>query len=222
MPTPAAATDTLNVIVHRPIVTGAGPDYMFWTVAGAAALIVLLLLALNIRRIVRLIRQAKPAKYEFNLGGFKIAGDLEYLSADQAAAWKIYIELVTRVSGNALKSDEGILREALNSLYSAFTALRDTLKNSPAELAREVKGENKYSLTGLTLLVMNAHMRPFLSKWHPLLEEHEKTRAAAASIHAHEKTWARNAEMRKELAELQHGLAEYVAALKAIAEGKKA
>lgn len=43
------------------------------------------------------------------------------------AAWALYIELKTRITTQALNDDQGLLREALNSLYSLFGSTREIL-----------------------------------------------------------------------------------------------
>jgi hypothetical protein len=44
--------------------------------------------------------------------------DFEPNEAQKKAAWNLYIELVSRISVQPLKEDEGLLREALTSLYN--------------------------------------------------------------------------------------------------------
>jgi hypothetical protein len=47
---------------------------------------------------------------------------------ERRAAWSLYIELVTRIAVQPLEVDEGLLREALTSLYSMFGTTREILK----------------------------------------------------------------------------------------------
>ena len=48
--------------------------------------------------------------------------------AERIAAWKIYIELLTRISLQPLKPEEGVIREALDSLYKLFQNMRVILE----------------------------------------------------------------------------------------------
>jgi hypothetical protein len=65
--------------------------------------------------------------------------------------------------------------------------------------------------------VLNNGLRPFLSKWHPLLLEWESQRPSGVSAAAHEKGWALEPEMRATLSQLRADLERYAQALAAIA-----
>lgn len=47
---------------------------------------------------------------------------------ERKAAWSLYVELVTRIAVQPLSVDQGLVREALNSLYSLFGITREVLK----------------------------------------------------------------------------------------------
>jgi len=49
---------------------------------------------------------------------------------ERRAAWSLYVELVTRVAVQPLETDQGLLREALTSLYSLFGTTREILKDA--------------------------------------------------------------------------------------------
>lgn len=51
-------------------------------------------------------------------------------NTERRAAWSLYVELVTRIAVQSLEIDEGLLREALNSLYSLFGTTRQVLKEA--------------------------------------------------------------------------------------------
>ena len=76
------------------------------------------------------------------IGG--IRGDWEPNDEERKAAWELYIEFVTRISVVELKSGEGILREALNSLYSLFGITREILRKYGPDVAKPSKN-NEYS-----------------------------------------------------------------------------
>ena len=55
----------------------------------------------------------------------EISGTWEPGLAERDAAWELYIELITRVSVVDLGPDEGLVREALSSLYTLFGTTRE-------------------------------------------------------------------------------------------------
>jgi hypothetical protein len=64
-----------------------------------------------------------PAKFKkvsvslpFGIGSAEWEAD----PTERRAAWSLYVELVTRIAVQPLEIDEGLLREALTSLYSLF------------------------------------------------------------------------------------------------------
>jgi len=126
----------------------------------------------------------------------------------QIAAWEMYVELVTRVSMQPLADDEGLVREALTSLYSLFGETRRILKQHGPGVARELKRDS-ITFAHLAIAVLNIILRPFLSKWHPLLQEHETLRDASTSPASHERGWERNADARKALADVRANLTQY-------------
>lgn len=73
------------------------------------------------------------------------------------AAWKLFVDLVTRVSVQELPDEDGVEARALESIHEAFINAREILK-SDGRLA------TKFALT--TVYTMNKVMRPFLAEWH--------------------------------------------------------
>ena len=211
------SNDTIQVFIHE----SAKADHTnFNWIYVLVAIVVLFIILLNLKKVKKVINNIRPNEYEVNLPGFNIKGNLRYNSLDQEIAWKIYVELITRVSANRLADGTGILRESLNSLYAAFGALRQTLLNTGAELATAPKDKSELTGASLLLTIMNKHLRPFLSKWHPLLQKHEGKKGKDVSQFEHEKKWELNSEFRIQLNLLQDGLEEYIQVLKYIAEGK--
>jgi hypothetical protein len=212
------ASDTLHVVLEEPSKhANSTIGYLIWLIG---AIIIALLVLLNWHKLKRIFSFIRLKEYKLSIAGFELSGKLEYNAAAQDAAWKIYVELATRVSGNELAAGTGILRESLNSLYTAFSSLRDTLKAAGPELAKPPSSERQWTVATLLLNIMNEHLRPFLSKWHPLLQEYEKSRPASIATFTHEKQWSENTALREELAGLMTGLKSYISALKDIAEGK--
>ncbi|MBK1989811.1 hypothetical protein A0J48_020130 [Sphaerospermopsis aphanizomenoides BCCUSP55] len=136
---------------------------------------------------------------------------------DEKAAWELYVELITRISIVELKPNEGLLREALSSLYSVFATTREILKKYGASIAR-YKDENSISFGYLAIAVINTVLRPVLAKWHPLLLDYESKKQKDISPVEHEKLWDRNQELRTELNQVRHILVEYAEILAEVAK----
>jgi hypothetical protein len=124
-------------------------------------------------------------------------------------AWSLYVELITRIATQPLASRRGLLREALNSLYAFFAETRTILHNAGAQVA--ATGEQPIGLIGVRML--NDGLRPFMTKWHPLLQMYEQKRPEYKSAYEHEQEWEQAEEMRQELASLQEFLEEYAETL---------
>lgn len=138
-------------------------------------------------------------------------GSLEFApnSIEQRAAYDIYIEITTRITTQRLDADNGLLREALTSMYSMFESTRKALHQSGLDSA--------YELAPIALAILNKGIRPFTAKWHPRLLAHEGIRPEEVSVFAHEQSWEYAAVMRQELYVLQDNLREYARALAKIA-----
>ncbi len=136
-------------------------------------------------------------------------------TVQQHAAWQIYVELVTRISVQELAEDEGLSREALSSLYSLFGTTRDVLK-----AAGPRAGLTRPSVGWLAIEVLNLGLRPFLSKWHPMLKDWEDTRPKETGAREHEANWSHQTEFRQELNKLRSQLSTYAETLREITEAK--
>ncbi|MFB7466129.1 hypothetical protein ACFCZ1_21960 [Streptomyces sp. NPDC056224] len=115
-------------------------------------------------------------------------------------AWQMFVETVTRVSTQPLASDQGVVREALTSMYGLFATTRETLKASRP--SAPVPGGQTVEYLAITML--NRELRPFLSQWHPRLREFE-----LAHPESPESSWADNAACRADLQRVQSELHEY-------------
>ncbi|QSJ21075.1 hypothetical protein JYQ62_33030 [Nostoc sp. UHCC 0702] len=133
-------------------------------------------------------------------------------TTQQKAAWSLYVELVTRIAVQPLEVDQGLVREAMNSLYSLFGTTREVLKTAGPDV-----GAARDSVGGIAIAVLNNGLRPFLSKWHPLLQAWEARRPVGVSPKEHEQSWSLEATARRELEALRVGLEEYAQALATIA-----
>lgn len=143
----------------------------------------------------------------FGIGSAKWQAD----PTEREAAWSLYIELVTRIAVQQLEVDQGLVREALTSLYSMFGITREILKKAGPKV-----GASKHSVGGIAIAVLNNGLRPFLAKWHPLLQAWEVKRPADMSPKEHEQNWTEEPKLRAELTQLRHDLERYANALAVI------
>ncbi len=134
----------------------------------------------------------------------------------QEAAWEIYVELVTRIAVAELRSNHGLLREALASLHSLFETTRDILRKHGPAVAR-TEGSGPSEVSALAMIILNDVLRPVLSEWHPLLLDHESRRPAGVASVEHERAWTRDQELRQVLAQVRVRLDDHARLLAAAA-----
>lgn len=136
--------------------------------------------------------------------------------AEAEAAWELYVELATRITYVELRPGEGLIREALTSVYSLFGTTRDILRRygpavSPADRAGELTFGN------LALTVLNLSLRPLLAQWHPRLLAWEDKRPDDVSKMDHENAWDQVGELRARLEEARLGLVQLANVLAKVA-----
>jgi hypothetical protein len=107
---------------------------------------------------------------------------------DKAAAWAMYIELLTRITTQPLAEDHGDEQAALTSVYNLFPLTREIIKTN---------GRHCIEFTKIAIVVLNQIVRPFTAKWH------QKSLAGAFKKPAERK------QFRQELAVLQGQLRQY-------------
>lgn len=146
----------------------------------------------------------------------EISGTWEPDDSERRAAWEIYVELVTRISVAELHPEEGLLREALSSLYSLFDTTRKILREYGPSVAQP-KGKDNLSLGYLAVVILNTVLRPVLAKWHPLLLDYEKTKPEDVSPVEHERRWDKYEELRQELNQARGVLTDYADLLAEVA-----
>lgn len=76
---------------------------------------------------------------------------------EQQAAWELYVEMITRVTTQALPDSHGDEGVALKSVYSMFSITRDLLKQ---------KGRKAETFSKIAVVILNQKIRPFTAKWH--------------------------------------------------------
>lgn len=136
--------------------------------------------------------------------------------SEQEAAWEMYVELITRISVAPLAPEEGLLREALTSLYTIFGTTRAILRKYGPSVAQP-KSDGDLSLGQIAVAILNRGLRPVLAKWHPTLLHYESTRQASVSPLEHERRWESNAEMRQVLDQVRETMTEYANVLAQVA-----
>ena len=146
----------------------------------------------------------------------KVSGKWQPDENERDAAWEMYVELVTRISVAELGPEEGLLREALSSLYALFNITRGILR-AHGPVVAQPKGQGKFSFGYLAVAVLNAVLRPLLAHWHPLLLDYESHKPADASAVEWEKRWDKNGELRRALASARGSLIAFADLLAAVA-----
>ncbi|MEI7939961.1 MAG: hypothetical protein WCK27_25025 [Verrucomicrobiota bacterium] len=139
---------------------------------------------------------------KWGLAGLKInrgflEGEFAPCDPDRAAAWELYIELLTRVATQYLPPEDGDEKSALDSVYAIFKETREVLRRHGSGCGEFAK---------LAIPVLNQIIRPFTAKWHRL------------SLAGAFQDAARCREFRTELAAFQPKLRNYTRALAAMAE----
>jgi hypothetical protein len=138
---------------------------------------------------------------KWNLSSLKINAEfleveLTFDDLDKKAAWEMYVELLTRITTQPLKVEDGDEETALKSIYNLFPLTREILK---------IYGAGSISFAKIAIVILNQIIRPFTAKWHKL------------SIQGAFKEPSRCIEFRQELEELRGKLLTYARLLSDIA-----
>ena len=83
--------------------------------------------------------------------------DWEPSDPDRAAAWDLYVELLTRITTQPLPAEYGDESTALESIHSLFPLTRETLR-------RHGRGCKEFSK--IAIVILNQIVRPFTARWH--------------------------------------------------------
>jgi hypothetical protein len=138
---------------------------------------------------------------EWGMSGLKIKLyflEMEFKpnDVDRDAAWEMYVELLTRITTQAMPAEHGDEQTALESVHSLFETTRDVIKKHTRHCLQ---------FTKIAVVVLNQIIRPFTAKWHKL------------SLAGAFNDPAQCAEFRKELEQLQAQLKKYTAMLGSMA-----
>lgn len=151
----------------------------------------------------------KDISFKFGLPGLgELSGSWEPDENERQAAWEMYVELITRISVADLGADEGLLREALTSLYNLFGITRGILR-AHGPVVAQPKGGGNYSFGYLAVAVLNTVLRPLLAHWHPRLLDYEAGKPAGISATQWESQWESHAALREALAAARGPLITY-------------
>lgn len=110
------------------------------------------------------------------------------------------METATRISTQPLHREEGLVREALSSLYSLFATTRDLLK----EARPSATAPGRQTVEHLAIAMLNRELRPFLATWHPRLRAFETAHPGRP-----ESEWPDNDACRAELRRVQRNIRGY-------------
>ncbi len=163
--------------------------------------------------------QKVTAKIGLPFGVGEISGDWDAGPGEEDAAWEMDVELISRVGVVDLAPEQGLIREALSSLHSLFGTTRDILRRYGPGIARSEPGAT-VSFGHLAVSILNNALRPMLSTWHPLLEDHEHARPPDVSRLDWERSWERHGEARDALAEVGGTLGAYAGLLGQVCDAK--
>ena len=83
--------------------------------------------------------------------------ELNFTDTDKKAAWEMYVELLTRITTQRLRIEEGDEQMALDSIHSIFGTTREILKRY---------GSSCIEFTKISVVILNQIIRPFTAKWH--------------------------------------------------------
>ena len=83
--------------------------------------------------------------------------EIKFKGDDQAAAWELYVEMLTRIVTQPLPASSGDEQKALDSVYSLFPTTREILRR---------RGKGTVQFSKVAIPVLNQVVRPFTAKWH--------------------------------------------------------
>lgn len=141
-----------------------------------------------------------------------IGGEWSPDVAERAAAWELYVELITRVGVVKLPENQGLLRDAYSSLHSVFGTTRGILRRHGPAVAHAEPPRN-VSFGHLAVVILNEAIRPLLAEWHPRLVDHEARRPEGRTRVEWEREWKDHTEARAALADVSRSLDQFAGIL---------
>lgn len=149
----------------------------------------------------------------------QVRGLVTPTEAEREAAFELFVELSSRTTTTQLRPDDGLIREALNSLYLMFELTREILRKHGCDVAKG-RGDGNLTLAAISLRVLNEIIRPRTSKWHPLLlswEQQGELDGRPSDRAAWEQQWEFADECRADLTALRVEIRAYMDSLAKIA-----
>ena len=128
-----------------------------------------------------------------------IEGEFAPADSDRAAAWELYVELLTRITTQLLPTEDGDEKSALDSVHALFPLTRQILRAHGPDCG-------EFEFAKLAIPVLNQIIRPFTARWHKL------------SLSGAFQDSAQCKAFRDELADLQILLRQYTQALAQMAD----
>ena len=98
---------------------------------------------------------------ELNLKAGFLEATFSPKDPDRAAAWDLYVELLTRITIQRLDPEQGNEKSALESIYALFPLTREILHRHGSGCAEFAK---------IAIPILNQKIRPFTTKWHGHLQ----------------------------------------------------
>jgi len=86
-----------------------------------------------------------------------LEGEFNPRDPDRAAAWELYVELLTRATTQNIAPEDGDEEAALESVHAIFPLTRDIMRGH---------GSGAGEFAKLAVPVLNQVIRPFTAKWH--------------------------------------------------------
>ncbi|RZS44456.1 AAA ATPase-like protein [Herbihabitans rhizosphaerae] len=127
---------------------------------------------------------------------------------ERKTAWRLQVELARRLATARLSEQDVPLADTVAALHTLFLRARALMRD-----AEPPAGEG--SVPELALRI-HTHLRPVLSRWHPLLDGHHATRPQHVDPRSHERAWAHHADLRASLRDLREPLTGVLAELAVI------
>ena len=135
---------------------------------------------------------------------------------DRTSAWKIYNQIQTRIGSVEFNEDYDSFLHVNKSLHELFKFTREELANVPVEKLSRDK-----NLVEFYHKILNAGIRPYLSKWHiPVSHYHESNKDSGKSVLELERNFPKREEILKDMKALNSRLKDVSSKLKEIIEAK--
>ncbi|MFH0980156.1 MAG: hypothetical protein V2A79_01280 [Planctomycetota bacterium] len=112
--------------------------------------------------------------------------------AQRRVAWRLFVEIATRIAAQPMRDEDGDDGVALKSLYDLFQLVRKAVSEMQPTPAATGETVETYALD-----MLNSDLRPFLAQWHPAWD------AYAKGGNANSQAWPEHNEFRVGLRSIQ-------------------